>query len=108
MNYTTFNFSIWLFDKDTKKQEIWLWRAKKLVKNLVIDYFWFGSIQVGSGLYTHENWERVSEPSLFVSVSMEDWNSGEFKSKLFIEDVKKQLNQESVMFWIRRENIQFL
>lgn len=87
-NYT---ISIWLNDKDSKQQEINTLDAYKIVTNLIIQHFWWGTINEGKWVYTHENWEIVVENTLICSIITDKDTSW------FISDVKKFLNQESVM-----------
>lgn len=87
-NYT---ISIGLNDKNTKMQEINTLDAFKIVTNLIIQHFGWWTINEWKGVYTHENWEIVIENSLICSIITDKDTSW------FINDVKKLLNQESVM-----------
>ncbi len=105
-NYN-YKFSIGLFDKDLKRQIISNVKAQKLVKNLTINHFGYWSITVWEGLYTHENWQKVEEPSLFVNVSFTEELE---KSVLeeYVNVLKFRLNQESIMIAKTIEDVEFL
>jgi len=88
-----YKFFIWLFDKDTKSQLIPTDKALKIVADKVIWAFWFGTIYSWNGVYTHDNWEVVSEPTIIVETSTdENWLNS------FIQAIWKQLNQESIFY----------
>lgn len=105
-NYN-YKFSIWLFDKDLKRQVISNARAQSIVKDLTINHFGYWSITAWEGLYTHEDWSKVEEPSLFVNVSFEK----ELEKSVLLEYVnvlKFRLNQESIMISKTVEDVDFL
>lgn len=93
--FDTYKFSIWLFDKDQKKQLISTEKAKTIIKKLTLKFFWFWSITDWNGIYTHENGESVQEPTVFVSVSLQNYTQKAIRE--YVENLKKQLNQESIM-----------
>lgn len=85
-------FYIWLFDKESKKQEFTTLEAYKIVQKLTINHFWGGTIYQANWIYKHEDGTIVVEPSLVVdTVTMEGHTQ-------FINEVKSALNQESVMY----------
>lgn len=95
-------FYIWLFDKESKKQEFTTLEAYKIVQKLTINHFWGGTIYQANGIYKHDDWAIVVEPSLVVdTVTMED-------HARFINEVKSALNQESVMYQESHPTISFL
>lgn len=105
-NYN-YKFSIGLFDKDQKKQLISNWKAQKIVKELTINYFGFWSITEWEGLYTHEDWKQVAEPSLFISINFE--KEPEYKQVLeYVNVLKYRLNQESIMLEKAVQDVAFL
>ena len=84
-------FSIGLNDKDSKMQEINTIDCYKLATNLLIEYFWWGTINEWKWVYTHENWDIVIENTLICSVCTDkDINK-------FIQDAKRIFNQESIL-----------
>lgn len=89
-NYKLF---IGLLDKDIKKQLIPTDKALEIVADKVIQAFWFGTIYTWSGVYTHDNWEVVSEPTIIVETSTDEHWLNEF-----IQTIWKQLNQESIFY----------
>ena len=83
-----FNLYVGLNDKDTKKQEVTTEQAKDIVNNVCGDC----SIQEITGYYTHDNGEKVKENTLKVELLFKD----ESEVKLYCQDLKKLLNQESI------------
>lgn len=107
MKYYNYKFSIGLFDKDQKKQLISNLKAQKLVKELTINHFWFWSITAWEGLYTHEDWKQVSEPSLFINVNFEKEPDSESILE-YVNILKFRLNQESIMLEKSIQDVDFL
>lgn len=83
-------FMIGLFDKDSHAQEHNTVSAYKLVQNLMVQEFWFGTIYESIWVYTHEDWTIVKEPTL-VAFVITDKDYSEF-----VRLVKIALNQESI------------
>lgn len=99
--YKTYSLYLWLNDKDTKKQKIWTLDAYKIVRNLVIEAFWWWTITEAEGVYSHANGEIVEEKTIKIELITEkpvDW---------FIETLKKTFNQESILVKTAIENIAF-
>ena len=92
---TRYTLTIGLFDKDTKKQKISSDMALKIVSDLVVQTVGYGTIYNGNGIYTHINGSIVVEPSLVYFVDGE--KEEESKVKTLAWQIKKALNQESVM-----------
>lgn len=90
-------FSIGLFDKDTKLQQISTLEAYKIIMNLVGNAFGGGSIYEAQGFYTHDDGTMVIEPSLMVHTmySLDDMDE---KINQFCDTVKTLLNQESIYY----------
>lgn len=105
-NYN-YKFSIGLFDKDLKKQIISDVKAQDIVKNLTINHFGYWSITAWQGLYTHENWEHVEEPSLFINISFDHELENDALHE-FVNVLKFRLNQESIMISKSIEDVDFL
>ena len=84
-------FSIGLNDKNTKVQEINTIDCYKLATNLLIEYFWWWTINEGKWVYTHDNWDIVIENTLICSVCTDK------DIKNFLEDAKRIFNQESIL-----------
>jgi len=105
-NYT-YKFSIWLFDKDSKTQKISTRKASKIVESQTIKYFGYGTIWNTIWIYTHDNWELVREPSISVSVSFNEKPLQNLVSE-YVNVLKSELNQESIMLQVSEENLNFL
>ena len=83
-----FTLYVGLNDKDTKKQEVTTEHAMQVVSNVVGD----NTIQVVHGHYTHDNGEQVNETTLKVELLFKQEND----IRLYCQDLKKLLNQESI------------
>ena len=83
-----FNLYVGLNDKDTKYQTIPTEQAKDIVNSICGDC----SIQEITGYYTHENGEKVKENTLKVELLFKDFD----EVKLYVTDLKRLLNQESI------------
>ena len=92
---TRYTLTIGLFDKDTKKQKISSDMALRIVSDLVVQTVGYGTIHNGNGIYTHNNGSIVIEPSIVFFVDGE--NDLKNKVKILAWQIKKALNQESVM-----------
>ena len=92
---TRYTLTIRLFDKDTKKQKILTDMALRIVSDLVVQTVGYGTIHTGNGIYTHNNGSIVVEPSLVFFVDGE--KDLKNKVKTLAWQIKKALNQESVM-----------
>ena len=84
-----FNLYVGLHDKTTKKQEVTTEDAKDIVNNVCGDC----SIQEITGYYTHDNGEKVKENTLKVELLFKS----EDEVRLYCQDLKKLLNQESII-----------
>ena len=87
-NLEKFNLYVGLNDKDSKVQEIDTERAKDIVNRVCGDC----SIQEITGYYTHDNGEQVKENTLKVELLFKQ----ESDVRLYCQDLKKLLNQESI------------
>lgn len=95
-------FTIWLLDKDEHKQLITTDKAINLITDLVIKYFWYGTIYNANGIYTHDDGTLVIEPSVKVEILTD-------KQHLqFVQEIKTTLNQESVMYQEMQVKTEFL
>ena len=92
---TRYTLTIGLFDKDTKRQKISSDMALKIVSDLVVQTIGYGTIHTGNGIYTHAAGAVVVEPSLVYFVDGE--KDLKDKVKTLAWQIKKALNQESVM-----------
>ena len=92
---TRYTLTIGLFDKDTKRQKISTDIAIRIVSDLVVNVIGYGTIHTGNGIYTHVNGEVVVEPSIVFFVDGE--KDLKDKVKTLAWQIKKALNQESVM-----------
>ena len=92
---TRYTLTIGLFDKDTKRQKISTDIAIRIVSDLVVQTVGYGTVYTGNGIYTHNNGSIVIEPSIVFFVDGE--NDLKNKVKTLAWQIKKALNQESVM-----------
>ena len=92
---TRYTLTIGLFDKDTKRQKISTDIAIRIVSDLVVNVIGYGTIHTGNGIYTHAAGAVVVEPSLVYFVDGE--KDLKDKVKTLAWQIKKALNQESVM-----------
>ena len=83
-----FQLYVGLNDKDLKYQTIPTEQAKNIVNNVCGDC----SIQEITGYYTHENGEKVKENTLKVELLFKEFED----VKLYVTDLKRLLNQESI------------
>lgn len=105
--YYNYTFSIWLFDKDTKKQEIPTGKAKKIIQKLTIKFLWFWTISnKNMWVYTHEDWEIIAEPSYEVNFKTQKPDTKAILE--YVANLKKKLNQESILVAYTKENVKFL
>lgn len=93
-------FFIGLNDKNTKKQEITTTDAYKLAYNLLIEYFWWATIQESFWVYTHEDGTVVVEKSFKCEVTTD---VTPLEVDAFIDDAKKVFNQESIMVQVQTD-----
>ena len=92
---TRYTLTIGLFDKDTKKQKISSDIAIRIVSDIIVNTIGYGTVYTGNGIYTHVNGSIVIEPSIVFFVDGE--NDLKNKVKILAWQIKKALNQESVM-----------
>lgn len=92
---TRYTLTIGLFDKDTKRQKISSDIAIRIVSDIIVNTIGYGTVYQGNGVYTHVNGEIVIEPSLVYFVDGE--NDLKNKVKTLAWQIKKALNQESIM-----------
>lgn len=84
-----YSLFIGLNDATSKKQEISTEDAIKTVSNVIRG----GSISQIHGVYTHEDGTKVNESTLRVDVLYTD----DATVRLYCQDLKKLLNQESIL-----------
>ena len=77
-----------LNDKDSKKQEVKTEDAMRMVTNIVGD----NTMQIVHGHYTHEDGTQVNETTLKIELLFTSDN----KVKVYCNDIKRLLNQESI------------
>ena len=90
-----YTLTIGLFDKDTKKQRFSHALARNIIADLVVNSIGYGTVYNGDGVYTHVNGKVVVEPSIVFFVDGE--KDLKDKVKTLAWQIKKALNQESVM-----------
>lgn len=86
---TQYSMFIGLNDKETKKQEVTTDKAIELVSDVIKG----GSIQTIQGVYTHNDGTKVKETTLKVDVLYSD----DATVRLYADDLKRLLNQESIL-----------
>lgn len=102
---TKYNIYIGLNDKDSKKQEISTRRAKEEVIKILNDNNINGlTMYIVDGVFKHEDGQVVQEKSLKVEL-IEVEEKEVLKS---IEELKKTLNQESILLEKEKKEISFL
>lgn len=105
--YYSFNFSVWFDDKDRKIQIKSDWEILDIIKKLTAKYLWFWTIsKVNEGVYTYNDGDIATEKS--VNINFKSQNFDKLLIRTYIENLKKQLNQESILFSNTRENVEFL
>ena len=82
-----------LNDKDTKKQEINTIEAYKIVNNVVNNYCDGATIYECQGIYKHDNGTIVFEKTLKIELMFVD----KLTVVSIVKDLKKALNQESIV-----------
>jgi hypothetical protein len=87
-----FTLYIGLNDKDTKIQQFSTVEAHKIVNQLALRYFDGATVGEATGIYKHEDGTFVTENTIRVELMFCE----EADVKLFVNDIKKILNQESV------------
>ena len=105
---TEYALTVGLFDKDSEKQEIYSDVAKDIISRILIDDFQiFAYTMIDCyGVYRMQSTGRiVREPSIRIEIVTDSDESEKMKS--IIERLKRQLNQESIMFKTTRANIEF-
>ena len=102
-SYKNLQIRLWLNDKDSKKQEVWILDAYKIVNNLLIKYFWIGTISESYWVYTHDDWEIVQEKTLVIDL----YTDKDYYE--FVDTLKAIFNQESIMVLIQEKpKVEFL
>ena len=102
-----FNFSIWFDDKDEKKQIKSDSEILETVKKLTAKFLGFWTIsKVNEGVYTYADGDLAIEKS--VNVNFKSQNFDRLQIRTYIENLKKQLNQESILFSYTKEVVNFL
>lgn len=99
--------TIGLFDKETEKQEIETDAARDIIAYLLIDEFNIFAFTMFDcyGVYKMASTGAIiREPSIRVEIATDD----ELKTGAIIEQIKKALNQESVMLETEVKNIEFI
>ena len=85
-----------LNDKDTKTQLVNINKAKSIIADIVGDC----TLSEATGIYTHENGEKVTETSIRVELLFK----GDNEVISFCKQIKKELNQESIALVSSYEN----
>ena len=101
-----YTLSIGLNDKDTKKQEIPTEVAIDMITKELLDAGLSCSISRETGIYAHEDKTVVIEESLKVIIVSDDPITG--KIYHLLNNIKKQLNQESIMLEEEDRLVKFL
>lgn len=91
-----------LNDKETKRQEITTAAAFDLVSKSCVKYFGFGTLSEARGVFSHSDGSGaiVEEKTIRVELFFMDTDSKPGACKMvfpFVDELKKALNQESVL-----------
>lgn len=106
-SYYSFNFSIGFDDKDAKTQILSDAEILETVKKLTAKYLGFWTIsKVNEGVYTYNDGDIATEKSINVNFKSQVFDRLQLRT--YIENLKKQLNQESILFSYTKENVEFL
>lgn len=100
---TIYSLTIGLNDKDTKKQELETDVAMRIIKGLALERFVGVTVMNCIGGYTHDDGTKVEEKSIRVELVRVE----EKQVKAYVNDIKKALNQESIMVSKVETNIDF-
>ena len=106
--------TIGLFDQDTEKQEISTPDAKNIIAEILIEKFGIFAFTMMecSGVYKMESTGRiVCEPSIRVEIATNNTLMSVYDEltviDAIIQELKKELNQETIMHETSIENIYF-
>lgn len=94
MNTTKYILTIGLNDKDTKQQKYDTITAYKMIEQIALNYVDGTSITEQHGTYKHEDGTITHETSLQLSLMF----TNDLTVKLIANEIKKALNQESIIF----------
>ncbi len=100
-------FTIGLFDKNTEKQEVNTPEAKEKIAEILIGKFGIFAFTMldCNGYYMMQSTGRiVAEPSIRVEIATDDELT---EADAIIDELKKELNQESIMHEVSEANIYF-
>lgn len=110
MKMFEYKLTIGLFDKDTKKQEIETESAKKLITKILIDKFNITAFTLinCTGVYQMSlDGSIIYEPSIRLEIStMEAIAERDYRN--IIAELKKGLNQETIMINVSVSDIDFI
>jgi len=107
--YYKYQFSIGFNDKDSKIQELTDDEIIDKIEDITLKILEFGTLSdINKWIYKHEDWTKVIEKSLNVE-RLTDLNFMDITKKVnqFTKEVKKALNQESVLVSYTRERANF-
>ena len=90
-----FTLYVGLNDKDTKKQEVTTEQAKSIITSVIGD----NTMQEVTGHYTHEDGTPVDETTLKVEIFRDSAD----RLKADCEDLKRLLNQETIIAEVNRD-----
>lgn len=96
---TKVTICIGLNDKDVKKQVIKTAAAKSMIYQAVIKNFGFGTITDATGVYTHnDNGGIIRERTIKIELSFFDVDKAAAMVQImpFVQEMKKELNQETI------------
>ena len=96
---TRYTIYIGLFDKDTKTQIISTKKALGIISQKITEKFGGWTIYPSSGVYAHDDWKIVQEPSIVIqTMTNEDVSN-------FVNELKVDFNQESVL--VNKEVVEY-
>ena len=102
-----------LFDKDQKKQLIQTEKAIAEIARTILSEFAGATLSECSGIYTHNNGEVIVEKSIKIELAWVEWDDvskAEFDKNCITicKILKKDFNQESVLFCNGTEQTKFI
>ena len=89
---------IGLFDKDTKTQLIDTEKAMSILSEKIANEFGGWTIYPSSWVYKHDDGSIVQEPSIVIQTMADGIDN-------FVENIKKEFNQESVL--VNKDVVEF-
>ena len=97
---TKITICVGLNDKETKNQKITTTAANDLIYNAVVKYFGFGTVSNCAGVYSHDDGSNTTVCETSVKIELTFFKTGKKraikKCLPFVQEMKRELNQESI------------